>query len=282
MQGQVKRAYEDALARADDRPAHEPPVPRRARDRQARAQRDAHRRAAPERLLGRGRARGRAAARPGAARGADPRRRRDERAGGESARRPWRRGDLRRQPPPRARGRRSRSATAARRCRSTSCRRSCERADALVCATSSPHALLGAEELAAVMEARDGRPLLIIDLAVPRDVAADVRDVPGVALVRRRRPAGGRAAQQSGAPGRGVARRGDRRGGDPALRRVARLAGGAADAERAARARQRRSRSRSCARTPAAGSRPPSATASASRRSRRRSSTACCTSRRCA
>ena len=57
-----------------------------------------------------------------------------------------------------------------------------ERADALVCATSSPHPILGAEELAAVMEARKGRPLLVIDLAVPRDVAADVRDVPGVAL----------------------------------------------------------------------------------------------------
>jgi glutamyl-tRNA reductase len=56
------------------------------------------------------------------------------------------------------------------------------RADALVCATSSPHAILGAEEIAAVMEARDGRPLLIVDLAVPRDVAPDVRDVPGVAL----------------------------------------------------------------------------------------------------
>ena len=57
-----------------------------------------------------------------------------------------------------------------------------ERADALVCATSSPHPILGAEELAAVMEARGGRPLLVIDLAVPRDVAADVRDVPGIAL----------------------------------------------------------------------------------------------------
>jgi glutamyl-tRNA reductase len=57
-----------------------------------------------------------------------------------------------------------------------------ERADALVCATSSPHAILGAEELAAVMEARAGRPLLIVDLAVPRDVAADVREVPGVSL----------------------------------------------------------------------------------------------------
>lgn len=57
-----------------------------------------------------------------------------------------------------------------------------EQADALVCATASPHAILGAEEIAAVMDARDGRPLLIIDLAVPRDVAPDVREVPGVAL----------------------------------------------------------------------------------------------------
>ena len=56
------------------------------------------------------------------------------------------------------------------------------RADALVCATSSPHALISGEEIADVMEQRDGRPLLIIDLAVPRDVAADVREVPGVAL----------------------------------------------------------------------------------------------------
>jgi len=57
-----------------------------------------------------------------------------------------------------------------------------QRADALVCATSSPHALLGAEELSAVMEARDGRPLLILDLAVPRDVAPEVRDLPGISL----------------------------------------------------------------------------------------------------
>ncbi|HEX5146810.1 MAG TPA: glutamyl-tRNA reductase, partial [Conexibacter sp.] len=57
-----------------------------------------------------------------------------------------------------------------------------ERADALVCATSSPHALLGADDLRAVMEARDGRPLLVIDLAVPRDVAPEVRDLPGVSL----------------------------------------------------------------------------------------------------
>jgi glutamyl-tRNA reductase len=57
-----------------------------------------------------------------------------------------------------------------------------ERADAVICTTSSPHALLGAEEIAAVMERRGGRPLLILDLAVPRDVEPEVRDVPGVSL----------------------------------------------------------------------------------------------------
>lgn len=57
-----------------------------------------------------------------------------------------------------------------------------ERADALVCATASPHPIITGEDVEAVMEARDGRPLLVLDLAVPRDVAADVRDVPGVSL----------------------------------------------------------------------------------------------------
>lgn len=57
-----------------------------------------------------------------------------------------------------------------------------ERADAVICTTSSPHAILDAEEISAVMERRGGRPLLILDLAVPRDVESDVRDVPGVSL----------------------------------------------------------------------------------------------------
>jgi glutamyl-tRNA reductase len=57
-----------------------------------------------------------------------------------------------------------------------------ERADAVICTTASPHVILGAEEIAAVMDARGGRPLLILDLAVPRDVAADVREVAGVTL----------------------------------------------------------------------------------------------------
>jgi glutamyl-tRNA reductase len=43
------------------------------------------------------------------------------------------------------------------------------RADIVVAATSSPHLLLEAQEIAAVMGERGQRPLLLIDLAVPRD-----------------------------------------------------------------------------------------------------------------
>ncbi len=57
------------------------------------------------------------------------------------------------------------------------------RADAVICTTSSPHPILAADDIAAVMAERDGPPkLLILDLAVPRDVALEVRDVPGVPL----------------------------------------------------------------------------------------------------
>jgi glutamyl-tRNA reductase len=54
--------------------------------------------------------------------------------------------------------------------------------DIVVSSTASPHQIVGREELAEVMEQRGGRPLLIVDMAVPRDIDAAVRDVPGVAL----------------------------------------------------------------------------------------------------
>ncbi|HLJ02010.1 MAG TPA: glutamyl-tRNA reductase [Solirubrobacteraceae bacterium] len=56
------------------------------------------------------------------------------------------------------------------------------RADILVAATASPHLLLEAEELAQVGAERDGRPLLLIDLAVPRDIDAACGDLDGVSL----------------------------------------------------------------------------------------------------
>ncbi|MDE3132581.1 MAG: glutamyl-tRNA reductase [Acidobacteriota bacterium] len=55
-------------------------------------------------------------------------------------------------------------------------------AEMVVAATSSPHLLIEAEELAEVQAQRGGRPLLIIDLAVPRDVDAACAQVRGVSL----------------------------------------------------------------------------------------------------
>ena len=58
-----------------------------------------------------------------------------------------------------------------------------ERADIVVASTASPHAIVGADELALVMEARGGRPLLLLDLAVPRDIDPECARIPGVTLV---------------------------------------------------------------------------------------------------
>jgi glutamyl-tRNA reductase len=55
-------------------------------------------------------------------------------------------------------------------------------ADIVVSSTASPHQIVGREELALVMEGRGGRPLLIVDIAVPRDIEPSVRDLQGVAL----------------------------------------------------------------------------------------------------
>jgi glutamyl-tRNA reductase len=55
-------------------------------------------------------------------------------------------------------------------------------ADIVVASTSSPHNVIERDELAQVMAARGGRQLLLIDLAVPRDVHPDCRDLEGVGL----------------------------------------------------------------------------------------------------
>jgi len=57
-----------------------------------------------------------------------------------------------------------------------------ERADIVVAATASPHLLLEAAELSEVMRLRVGRPLLLIDLAVPRDIDAACGEIDGVSL----------------------------------------------------------------------------------------------------
>jgi glutamyl-tRNA reductase len=60
--------------------------------------------------------------------------------------------------------------------------RELERADIVVTSTGAPHQILGREELEHVAASRLGRPLVMIDLAVPRDVEPGVRDCPGIAL----------------------------------------------------------------------------------------------------
>ena len=57
-----------------------------------------------------------------------------------------------------------------------------QQADIVVAATSSPHPIIGEEELEAVMEAREGRPLLLMDIAVPRDVEPECASIEGVSL----------------------------------------------------------------------------------------------------
>jgi glutamyl-tRNA reductase len=55
-------------------------------------------------------------------------------------------------------------------------------ADIVLCSTSSPHPIVGREELEVVMAAREGRPLLLIDMAVPRDVEPGCGELAGVSL----------------------------------------------------------------------------------------------------
>jgi glutamyl-tRNA reductase len=54
--------------------------------------------------------------------------------------------------------------------------------DIVLCSTSSPHPIVGREELELVMDERGGRPLLLIDIAVPRDVDPACGDLEGVSL----------------------------------------------------------------------------------------------------
>jgi glutamyl-tRNA reductase len=55
-------------------------------------------------------------------------------------------------------------------------------ADIVVSSTSSPHHVIEREALAEVMVERSERPLLLIDLAVPRDIHPACRDLPGVTV----------------------------------------------------------------------------------------------------
>jgi glutamyl-tRNA reductase len=57
-----------------------------------------------------------------------------------------------------------------------------QQADIVLSSTSSPHPIVEREELELVMERREGRPLLMIDIAVPRDIDPACADLDGVSL----------------------------------------------------------------------------------------------------
>jgi glutamyl-tRNA reductase len=55
-------------------------------------------------------------------------------------------------------------------------------ADIVLSSTASPHPIVGREELEHVLEVRGGRPLLLIDIAVPRDIDPACGELEGVSL----------------------------------------------------------------------------------------------------
>jgi glutamyl-tRNA reductase len=55
-------------------------------------------------------------------------------------------------------------------------------ADIVVCSTGCPHTILHRENITQVMAARRNRPLVLVDIAVPRNIAADVQEISNVYL----------------------------------------------------------------------------------------------------
>jgi glutamyl-tRNA reductase len=55
-------------------------------------------------------------------------------------------------------------------------------ADIVVSSTGSPETILNRADLESIMPARRNRPLFLVDIAVPRDIEADVQDLPNVYL----------------------------------------------------------------------------------------------------
>jgi glutamyl-tRNA reductase len=53
-------------------------------------------------------------------------------------------------------------------------------ADVIVTATGAPHTVIYRDDVAQVLPRRDGKPLVIVDVAVPRDVEPEVGELPGV------------------------------------------------------------------------------------------------------
>jgi len=55
-------------------------------------------------------------------------------------------------------------------------------ADIVVCSTAAPSTVISANAVAAAMRIRPARPLLLIDLAMPRDIEVAAGELPGVFL----------------------------------------------------------------------------------------------------
>src|SRR5215216_5108437 len=55
-------------------------------------------------------------------------------------------------------------------------------ADVLISSTSAPHTLISADMVEEAMIARQNRPLVLVDIAVPRDIDPDVANLPDVRL----------------------------------------------------------------------------------------------------
>lgn len=55
-------------------------------------------------------------------------------------------------------------------------------ADAVVCATGAPHIVIDRHLVEAALQQREGRPLVFVDIAVPRDVEAAVGELSGVKI----------------------------------------------------------------------------------------------------
>jgi glutamyl-tRNA reductase len=55
-------------------------------------------------------------------------------------------------------------------------------ADILISSTGAPHFMVSAQMVAKALQLRSGRPLVLIDIAVPRDIDPDVARLPGVHL----------------------------------------------------------------------------------------------------
>jgi len=57
-----------------------------------------------------------------------------------------------------------------------------EQVDIVISATASTHFMLVPERMEEIMKTRKGRPMLLIDIAVPRDIHPDVAEIPAITL----------------------------------------------------------------------------------------------------